>query len=384
MGTTPLSHKNGIFLVIGCSIGAGMLGLPLSTLAYGFFPSVLILFLAFLFMLWMGFYILELKAALPGSQGLAELYGTFLGPFSEKLTSFLFLCLFSLLMTAYLSAGGFLIASYLSITPFWGILGLAVLLLLSVIGGSVIVFGANRFFVYVMAAAFCVLLFFGFKETDLHCLENFSFSGSWKALPVMVVSFGYHNLLMGMAKKTSIHTIRTVLIYGASGVFLIYCIWQFVLLNNPLIYVSGEKGDLRVDQILDVSGLTLARSIDLFSFSAIFSSFLTIFYSCIDYVTSLGIKGPRYKIALLLLIFPLFAVFSYPDLFLAALGLSGGFVAVSLFGFLPLSAVRKKRKMYPLAVKIAPGGNVAWWIALFVAIAVFIIEGMTVYGTFFV
>ena len=55
----------GALLVCGTSVGAGMLALPIATASGGFFPSVLIFFLCYLFMMATGLLFMEIALKMP-------------------------------------------------------------------------------------------------------------------------------------------------------------------------------------------------------------------------------------------------------------------------------------------------------------------------------
>ena len=101
-------------LVGGTSIGAGMLALPLTTGAGGFFPSSILLFIAFAFMLMSLFFLLE--ATLMSEKlnaNLITICKERLGSVGEFTAWVSFLMLLYSVAAAYLSGGGSLIADVL-------------------------------------------------------------------------------------------------------------------------------------------------------------------------------------------------------------------------------------------------------------------------------
>lgn len=84
----------GTLLVTGTSIGVGMLALPVATAKGGFFPSLLIYLVCWVFMLCTGLLILEACIWMPKNANLITLSSRLLGKWGKFFCWVLYLFLF--------------------------------------------------------------------------------------------------------------------------------------------------------------------------------------------------------------------------------------------------------------------------------------------------
>ena len=84
----------GMLLIAGSCIGVGMLGLPILTGLAGFFPTLIMTFLAFVFMTTTAIYLIEVGSWFPHHANLSTQISTILGPFWRSLAWMLYLFLF--------------------------------------------------------------------------------------------------------------------------------------------------------------------------------------------------------------------------------------------------------------------------------------------------
>ena len=113
----------GILLIIGTSIGGGMLALPITTAQRGFLGSVLLLFSAWLFMTAGAFLILEVNLWLPADSNLVSMAKETLGRGGALFAWVIYLLLLYCLIAAYISGGSDLLHSLLQLvklnSPQW-------------------------------------------------------------------------------------------------------------------------------------------------------------------------------------------------------------------------------------------------------------------------
>jgi len=96
----------GILLIVGTTIGAGMLALPVATAQIGFWGSILLLVVCWAIMVASSFLFLEVNLALPPNTNLISMAGATLGkPGQAVVWAFYLLLLYSIL-SAYISGGG--------------------------------------------------------------------------------------------------------------------------------------------------------------------------------------------------------------------------------------------------------------------------------------
>src|ERR1700733_4769214 len=102
-----------VFLIAGCCIGAGMLGLPVLTALAGFMPASLFFILSWLFMVSTGFLLLEVNLTFKQEVSFITMLGTTLGNVGKALGWILFTFLFYSLMVAYVAGSGQLFSDFI-------------------------------------------------------------------------------------------------------------------------------------------------------------------------------------------------------------------------------------------------------------------------------
>src|ERR1700730_18015751 len=100
------SSLEATFMIAGCCIGAGMIGLPVMSALAGFIPSSLAMLLCYFFATGTGLLILEATLWFDEKVNLISMAGFALGKAGKALTWFLFLFLFYCLFVAYIDGGG--------------------------------------------------------------------------------------------------------------------------------------------------------------------------------------------------------------------------------------------------------------------------------------
>lgn len=363
-----------ILLVGGTSIGAGMLALPITTGAGGLFPSAILFFISFAFMLLSLFYLME--ATLMSDKVNANLITICrerLGPLGEFTAWLSFLLLLYSVAAAYLSGGGSLLADVISgmtkhdISPNVGIF-----IFLAVFGFIVVfetkaVDAINRICMVGLILSFLLLLIFVTPYVELEHYRWGKPKYLWAAVPVVILSFTSHiivpslrNYLGGDVKK-----LKTALLFGSFIPLVFYLVWEFLIIG--MLPLTGKYGLESIGGAPHpVAGLTdalnvllgipwIAMVVGLFSLFALVTSFFGVALSLYDFLAD-GFKIKKTLkgkgILLMLMFIPplLFALF-YPSGFVAALGYAGVFVAI-LYGLLPAFMVwngryiKKKRERF--------------------------------------
>lgn len=96
---------NGILLLTGTCIGAGMLALPVVTGVSGFYPSVVVSTCCWLIMLCTGLLFLEAALWMDGETNLLSMASRFLGPIGKIVGGLSFLFLYYCLEVSYIAGG---------------------------------------------------------------------------------------------------------------------------------------------------------------------------------------------------------------------------------------------------------------------------------------
>ncbi len=351
----------GILLIAGSCIGVGMLGLPILTGLAGFFPTLLMSFLAFAFMTTTALYLIEVGSWFSEEANLSTQIQKTLGPFWKSFSWMLYLFLFYSLLVAYISLSGIHLNSIFSqffnfsIPSWFGSLAFVLLFGWVVYLGTYAVDHVNRYLMAGKIVAFIVLVLVGANYVKVTNLTAQIPKYALFSLPILVISFGFHNMipalnhyLRGDKKK-----VKQAIVGGASLTFLIYVIWQIITIGilplqgeNGLIssYKQGIDAAQALKNYLNLPLLSTAgQSLAMF---AILTSFLAQTLSLTHFLAD-GLRNNNFNkisLSLLALVPPLACAVSYPHIFYSALNFAGGICAVLLFGFIPAMMMLKGNK----------------------------------------
>lgn len=346
-------------LVAGCSIGAGMLGLPSVTGPAGFFPSTLFFLLSWAFMLLTGLVLAEvtLSFQLPNISFISMAEKT-LGQLGKISTTILFALLFYTLMVAYFIGGGIFIADFASFScnldlPLPAASGLLFLVLfIAVFRGVSFIDTFNRYLIAGLFLCYLLLVAVGLPHVELERLERADWSFAYLSVPILIISFGYHNLVPSLASYLDQNekALKRAIIYGSLIPLFVYIIFEFVILgitpiNSHFEWLAAQKNGEIITQVLERAAHSHAviHVIRAFAFFAIATSFLPIAFSFFDFLKD-GFfhssplkmtKKSRFLLTSAVLVLPFVIALTRPDSFLLALEYAGGFCAVALFGMLP-------------------------------------------------
>lgn len=354
--------RGSILLVAGCSIGAGMLGIPVVTGAAGFIPSSILFVLVWAFMALSGLVLAELVLSYKET-GIHLLFLTkqTLGSFATLVATLCFMFLFYAIMTAYLLATSIFLHDFLGIAQLAGSCIFAGLMYIILAKGLRQADTLNRMLMAGLALCYVLLVTFGVSGIDSNRLLHADFSVAYIALPILVVSFGYHNLIPSLAVylERSKGALMKAIVLGSLIPLAVYLLWDFVILamvpiDHLAYWKQAQNSGEMITQVLaaHVSSTTIITIAQSFAFFAIATSFLPVACSFLDFLKdgiSSRIESTRVKnervIALFVLLPPLAASLISPHLFLQALDFAGGFCAVILFGILPAIMVYKRRQV---------------------------------------
>ncbi len=94
-----------ILLIVGTSIGAGMLALPIATAQLGFIGSLILLFSCWFVMTAGAFLMLEVNLWMPLNSNLISMARETMGPFGQVISWIAYLLLLYSLLCAYIAGG---------------------------------------------------------------------------------------------------------------------------------------------------------------------------------------------------------------------------------------------------------------------------------------
>jgi tyrosine-specific transport protein len=381
----------GALLVTGSCVGAGMLGLPIMTGLVGFFPSLILFFIAAIFMTFTALLLVEVQQEFSEPVNLSTMCGFSLGKVGRFLCWVTYLFLFYALLVAYTALSGhhtsLLLEHFLSVNlPEWvGSLFFVILFGAVVYRGTTPVDLLNRFFMVFKILAYFGLIFVGSRFIDTNLYSRVSWNYLLPAIPIMIISFGFHNMVPSLVKHFGNDSRKVVLsiLWGVLMTVVVNLLWQWVALGS--IPVGGKDGLMDsyqkgVDAAQSMSMVLSTPSVSLFSnalaFFAIMTSFLAQSMSLVHFLqdaTQVKVKEGQesFPITCLALLPPLLIAILGPNLFFSALNFAGGICTMLLFGVLPVWMCWIKR--YQRGHKsgfMAPGGRVVFIVLFLFALFV--------------
>ncbi len=371
-----------------------MLALPVITGVGGFGPAVAMLLIAWLFMTSTSLLLLEANLAIGHDLSLISIAERTLGKTGKMLCWLLFIFLFYSLSIAYISASGSILQTIVAdlfgwtLPTVWGSILFTGVFAVVLYAGTKPVDYLNRILMAGLIAAYCILVLLGSQHINKAYLEVQQWRYTFAALPVLVISFGFHNMIPSLAMylKGDVARLRMTVLIGSLVPLLVYILWEVVMLG--IIPVQGregflnalDQGEVATEALRAVVGRSWINTIaQAFALFAIITSFLAQSLSLVDFLSD-GLKVPKIGLGRLTLIFltlvPPFAfAFFYPGVFITALNMAGGFAAVILFGVMPVLMVwalryRRNAKTIPMF----PWGRSALIVVICVAVAIFSLE----------
>ncbi len=377
MNDKPGSMLGGILLIGGSCIGAGMLGLPILTGLAGFFPSCLMFIAAWAFMTLTGLLLVEVNGWFKEQVNLVSMFGHALGSFGRIISWVLYLFLFYALLVAYISGSGSLASSFFQTFLNWKFPIWVGSLFFVVLFGAVVYQGTrpvdlwNRVLMVGKILSYAGMVVLGLSFVQVELLSHTQPSYMVFSLPILVISFGFHNMIPSLTAymKGDLKRVRQTILGGSLFALVVYLIWEFVVLGIvPMEGPSGIVDSLKTDQeasqaVSNILGLSWVSTFaQCLGFFAILTSFLAQSLGLVHFLAD-GLKISHEKkenvwLCALALGPPLVISLIYPQLFFKALNFAGGICAVLLFGILPVCMVwiGRYRKETEGAYRV-PGGK---------------------------
>lgn len=398
------SVLGGMLLIAGSCIGAGMLGLPIITGISGFFPSLSMFFCAWLFMTATALLLVEVNGWFSRQVNLLTMSNHSLGKWGKGICWVTYLFLFYALLVAYISGIGSLISSFFHTSlnttiPIW--LGSFIFVLLF---GWIVYLGTrnvdlfNRGLMLGKIGFFVLLVVIGFQFIRPGLLLRSDPIYAPSALPLLVIAFGFHNMIPSLTAylRGDLRRVRLTIIGGSVLALLIYLIWEVLVLGIvPLHGPNGLAASLSNDREASqaIAGALKSSWIRTFSqglaFFALLTSFLAQALSLVHFLSD-GLKISYKKqeslsICALALLPPLVLSLIYPQLFFKALNFAGGICAVILFGLLPVAMVWIGRyRMSPPTSYQMSGGKPALVLIFCFALFILFLQLSTMFGASYI
>jgi tyrosine-specific transport protein len=359
----------GILLIVGTTIGGGMLALPIVTAQGGFWGAAFLLIASWVIMTFSAFLLLEVNMWMPSNSNIILMAKNILGGWAEIVAWFCYLLLFYCLLAAYisggsdilhglLSAGGFPTSPALDSVLFTLVLGLIVYCGIRTIDYT------NRALMFVKLLAFVLLVAFIVPHINVSRFNNGEIKYLVPAITVVMTSYGFSTIIPSLRSyfNNDIARLRTVILIGSLIPLVCYLAWVAAIFGG--VPFTGEYGLMSMVKS-DHSTLALTQSLihelqnssvtsltRIFTSICVVTSFLGVSLCVVDFLAD-GFRlekqgGQKIFLHTATFIPPLIIALMYPTAFIVGLSYAGICLTILIILFPALMAwngrYRKKIK----------------------------------------
>ncbi len=347
------------FLIVGNLIGAGILALPINTGLAGFVPAMIGLLVTSSAMYYSSIILSrEAVARQESTFNYPSLYRNHLGEAGKWVAVVANLIILYGLLTAYLTGITTIISRLfnLSVHPFW------LMLIFFTITSIISLASIDRLMKYiamlvaVKCVAFAVIAVMGGLHIKAENLAHTDWPLFVCGIPILVTAFHFHNIIPAICESLSWDqkTISRTMLLGMAMGFLMNGAWLLVGIG-VLPMDNSATGLITAFQKNLPATIPLAAAIGSQTFLVLAMSFATVSITTAYLSNGMGLigfmddltsqyRGSANPLLSRVLAFapPLVIALVYPDIFLKAIDIAGGFGIVMLFGILPsIIAIRK-------------------------------------------
>jgi len=379
----------GVLLIVGTSIGGGMLALPLATAAAGILNSSVLLIFFWLVMTSGALLMLEVCSRLPRGSNMISMAQSTLGYSGKVITFVLYLFLLYSLISGYISGGsdvfrGLLSRFDVSISHATAAISFTVVFGLVIDAGIQAVDWVNRGLMFGKLGIYLLLLVLISPHlTDVNWSSGV-FGEAASGVMVLVTSFGFASIVPSLRDyfENDLPKLRLVILCGSLIPLVCYLAWDAVIMGVLQIHGQNSQLMLLAKQPYAITGLnallrqvTASAWIDgffgIFTSICMLTAFLGVSIGLFDFLADgfqLKKQGlQRHLILFLTLVPPLVIVLFQPGIYLKALGYAG-ICCIMLLLFLPVLMAWRSREMYgSTEVLFLPGGKITLTFVLFTA-----------------
>src|ERR1700733_1949762 len=229
----------GILLVVGTTIGAGMLALPVATAELGFFGSTFLLITCWAIMTVSTFVFLEVNLWLPQQSNIISMAGATLGRLGQVVAWVAYLVLLYSILSAYIAGGGDLF-HYLIAKSGIPISQSYASILFTILFGCIVYFGikavdyVNRGIMFGKMSAFLllVLLILPFISTENLAVIEFQHLASPTSITVTTVAFAFLMIVPSLRAYfgEDVKSLKKVIFIGTFIPLVCYIFWNMVIM----------------------------------------------------------------------------------------------------------------------------------------------------------
>ncbi len=353
----------GVLLIVGTTIGGGILALPIATSELGFISSSFLLFGCWLLMTLCALLILEVTLWLPKNTNIISMAKATLGPWGQMVAWAAYLLLLYSLLAAYIAGGSDFFQSLFEMMhvhlPHAWMAGL-----FTVVLGYIVFLGihavdyTNRGLMTVKFITFFLLLALILPRISMPKLAGSELNYLTGGVTVAITSFGYATIIPSLRNyfHDDVTKLRWVILIGSLIPLVCYIAWDMAVMgviaregNGGLISMlhSGRSTSDFVTQLsLILNRETITTLAHIFTSICLLTSFLGVALGLVDFLADgfqVEKKGSAHVVVCLSgLLPPLLIVLINPGIFIKALAYAG-FYCIVLLAILPILMVWRGR-----------------------------------------
>ncbi|HBB52947.1 MAG TPA: tryptophan/tyrosine permease [Legionellales bacterium] len=372
-----------ILLIIGTSIGGGMLALPVATAAGGFYYSVLAFIFCWFIMTAGAFLILEVLQPLPQGSNMISLARHYLGKPGEMVVWLFYLALLYSLVGAYISGGTDVLNNALQ--QFDIQLPLSMVSAIYTLTFSFIIYKGiywvdyvNRVLMFGKLGTYLILVLIVAPFVKFLHLNSGTLKGLLPNLSILITSFGFASIVPSLRDywRNDIAALKKIIFWGSLTPLVCYLIWNLVIMGsvgqdalNALVSSAHATSGVGKALLEKTSSESILGLFDFFSCICMLTAFLSVSLGLYDFLAD-GFKmkksGLQGKTVLAMTFLPPLAlVIVNPGIYLSALNYAGSFCIILLL-FIPVLMSWKFRKQSKSTDIILPGQK---WVLSFLLIS---------------
>ena len=370
----------GVLLIVGTSIGGGMLALPVSTAGAGITNSIVFLIGCWLVMTVGALLVLEVNLRLPAGSNMVSMAKATLGLPGQIIAWITYLFLLYALLAAYISGGsdvfnGLLHKAHVDL-PNW-ITSLLFTFLFSFViySGIRAVDYVNRGLMFGKLGIYLLLVVIISPYINIPTLSGGSLQAITGSLMILVTSFGFASIVPSLREyfDDDIPTLRKVILLGSLIPLVCYILWEAVIMG--VVQRDGNDGLLALlDSDHATSGLIDALSgavhskwitgfFEFFTSICMITAFLGVSLGLFDFLADgLNLKKSGHQgkcILALTFLPPLMVVLTNPGIYLHALSYAGVCCVILLLLLPTVMAWRGRKADTVGSIIMIPGGNIS-------------------------
>jgi len=367
-----------ILVILGTSIGAGMLALPVATAQQNFTVTVVMLLLCWTLMTAGALSLLEVNLWFKPGSNIVSMAKETLGFWGKAVAWFVYFLLLYSLICAYLSGTGDVLHALLREVGLNVSRSISTILSLLILGSIVYtgigsVDSVNRVLMSVKLLAFFLLVLMIMPFVHSHLLQQGGFHWHANTLMVIMTSFGYAIIVPSLRTylNSDIVSLKKIILIGSALPLFIYLIWIVVI--QGVLHRGGAHGLLAILHSSNANSLLLQKIAmvthygwlavvaKIFVSICVVTSFLCVSVCLMDFLAD-GLAVKKQGLSGLGLVVgtyspPLIIVLLFPGIFIHALSYAG-ICCVALLILLPIIMLYVGRYQQLRAQNIIlPGGR---------------------------